>query len=94
MCRSVIIQGHIPDLFRYVTFYINYGLVVFQFVLSLQVDLPTEPKYRGSGEKEPLLAEHRKHAYNGHIPVDSGGYGKEWVRSEENELKPFKGSVH
>ena len=87
MRRSVIIQGHIPDLFRYVTFYINYGLVVFQFALSLQVDLPREPKYRESGEKEPLLAEHRKHVYNGHIPVDSGGNGKEWVRSEENELK-------
>ena len=55
---------------------------MFQFVLSLQVDLPREPKYRESEEKEPLLAEHRKHAYNGHIPMDSGGNGKEWVRSE------------
>lgn len=72
---NIFFQGNILELYRYVTFFIQYGLLVFEFVLSLQVDLPNPPKYERFGEKEPLLSENKKNTCNETVTTDN----KEWV---------------
>ena len=52
-----MLQGEIEDLFRFITFYISYGLVLVQLCLLLVPDLKSL-NYRNrslSEEEEPLL---------------------------------------